>query len=238
MDTQSRATRPAARPASRASRPARTRTVTRGAAAGCAGALVAALVAACGSQAAPASSAGTGGTHSPSPGSSATAASSGAGSAPMIPASQCPTASLRATVNKSQASGAAGTSYVPIDFTNVSGHSCAMFGFPGVSFVTGPGGSQIGDAASRQTAFGARTVTLASGGTAHAWVGIADAGNFPAASCAPVTAHWLKIYPPDQFAALYTRFTTTVCSKKSYGGSTPLTVLPVRSGPGTPGTVP
>jgi len=239
MDTHSRATRPASRPASRAARRAsrRTRTVTRSAAAGCAGALVAALVAACGSQAAPASSAGTGGTHSPSPGSSATAASNAAGLAPMIPA-QCPTTSLRATVNKTQGSGAAGTAYVPIDFTNVSGHSCDMFGFPGVSFVTGPAGSQIGDAASRQTAFGARKVTLASGGTAHAWVGIADAGNFPAASCAPVTAHWLKIYPPDQFAALYTRFTTTVCSKKSYGGSTPLMVLPVRSGPGTPGAVP
>ena len=204
-------------------------------AAGCAGALVAALVAACGSQGPPGSPAGTGGTHS-SPGSSATA-SSAAGSAPAIPA-QCATTSLRATVNTTQGSGAAGTSYVPIDFTNVSGHRCDMFGFPGVSFVTGPGGSQIGDAASRQTAFGARTVTLASGGTAHAWVGIADAGNFPATSCAPVTAHWLKIYPPDQFAALYTRFTTTVYSKKSYGGSTPLTVLPVRSGPGTPGTVP
>ena len=209
---------------------------TRSLAAGCAGALVAALAAACGSQAGPASSPAAGsGTHSP--GSSATSPAS-AGSAPMIPAPQCPTASLRATVNKAQGSGAAGTSYVPIDFTNVSGHGCDMFGFPGVSFVTGPGGSQIGDAATRQTSFGGVTVTLASGATAHAWVGIADAGNFPAASCAPVTAHWLKIYPPDQFAALYTRFTTTVCSKKSYGGSTPLTVLPVRPGPGAPGTVP
>ena len=205
---------------------------TRSLAAGCAGVLVAALAAACGSQAAPASSPAGGRTHS-----SATSPAS-AGSAPMIPASQCPTALLRATVNKAQGSGAAGTSYVPIDFTNVSGHGCDMFGFPGVSFVTGPGGSQIGAAAARQTSFGGVTVTLASGATAHAWVGIADAGNFPAASCVPVTAHWLKVYPPDQFAALYTRFTTTVCSKKSYGGSTPLTVLPVRSGSGTPGTVP
>ncbi len=113
-----------------------------------------------------------------------------------------------------------------------------MFGFPGVSFVTGLGGSQIGNAASRQTTFGAQTVTLAKGGTAHAWLGIADAGNFPASACHPVTAHWLKIYPPNQFAALYARFTSPVCSKMIKGGSTPLTILPIRPGPGSPGTVP
>jgi hypothetical protein len=142
------------------------------------------------------------------------------------------------TVNRTKGSGAAGTSYVPIDFTNISGHSCAMYGFPGVSFVTGPGGGQIGSAASRQTTFGSQTVTLASGGTAHAWLGIADAGNFPPSSCHPVTAHWLKIYPPNQFAALYAKFTSLVCSKQITGGSTPLTVMPVRLGPGNPGTVP
>ncbi len=212
------------------------------AAVGCGGAFVAALAAACGSQAAQsASSAPPAATTSSSPSPSATPSSSKPAvkvGAPRMPATQCPSAALRVTMNKTKGSGAAGTSYVPIDFTNISSHSCDMFGFPGVSFVTASGGSQLGTPASRQTTFGSETVTLASGGTAHAWLGIADAGNFPASSCQPVTAHWLKIYPPDQFAPLYTRFTATVCSKKITGGSTPLTVLPIRPGPGSPGTVP
>lgn len=211
------------------------------AAVSCGGAFVAALIAACGSSGAKSASSVTpGGTRSSSPSPSATPSSSRptAHSAPRMPASQCPASALRVTVNRTSGSGAAGTSYVPIDFTNISGRSCAMFGFPGVSFVTGPGGSQIGNAASRQTTFGAQTVALVKGGAAHAWLGIADAGNFPASACHPVTAHWLKIYPPNQFAALYARFTSPVCSKMIKGGSTPLTILPIRPGPGSPGTVP
>jgi Protein of unknown function (DUF4232) len=210
------------------------------AAVSCGGAFVAVLAAACGSQASPSASATSGGTTPSSSSPSATPSSSQptAGGAPMIPASQCPSAALRVTVNKAEGNAAAGTSYVPIDFTNISGHSCVMDGYPGVSFVTADPGSQIGAPASRQTSFGPQTATLASGGTAHAWLGIADAGNFPTSVCKPVTAHWLKVYPPDQFAALYTKFTATVCSKKVTGGSTALTILPVRPGPGTPGTVP
>ena len=219
------------------SRPAR-RAVTT-AAAGCAGAFLAALAAACGSQGAPsASPPSSGGTPSSSPAGTPSSSAPGAGSAPMIPASQCPTSALKVTVNKAKGSGAAGTSYVPIDFTNVSSHSCDMYGYPGVSFVSAPGGSQLGDAASRQTSFGPENVTLASGAVAHAWLGIADAGNFSPSACGPVTAHWLKVYPPDQYAALSVQFTAQVCAKKITGGSTPLTILPVRPAAGTPGTVP
>jgi hypothetical protein len=212
------------------------------AAASCGGVFAAALVTGCGPKSVQPSSATTLSTPTSSSSSTpaATPASSkpAAASAPRASGSQCAASALRVTVNRTRGSGAAGTSYVPVDFTNISAHSCALYGFPGVSFVTAPGGSQIGNAASRQTTFGARTVTLASGGSAHAWLGIADAGNFPAATCRPVTAHWLKIYPPNQYAALYASFTSTVCSKKITGASTPLTVLPVRPGPGNPGTVP
>ena len=209
------------------------------AAVSCGGVLAVALVTACGSAGTPSASSSTpGGSRSSSPPATPSSSTPSVGSAPRIPSSQCPPSALRVTVNKAQGSGAAGTSYVPLDFTNISTHSCDMYGFPGVSFVTGPGGSQIGSPASRQATFGAQTVTLARGGTAHAWLGIADAGNFPAASCKPVSAHWLKVYPPDQFTALYTSFTATVCSKAVTGGSTPLTVLPLRPGAGKPGTVP
>jgi hypothetical protein len=209
----------------------------------CGGAFAAALLAACGSQAPHSASAAAGTTTPASP--SATPASPfdspssqpTVHTQPRMPATQCPTSALRATVNKTRGGAAAGTSYVALDFTNTSSHSCDMYGFPGVSFVTGNPGSQIGAAASRQTTFGPQTVRLASGATAHAWLGLVDVGNFSPSACGPVTAHWLKIYPPDQFTALHTRFTAQVCSKK-VTTSTPLLILPIRPGAGTAGRVP
>ena len=221
------------------SSPAARRAVTV-AALTCGGVLAAALLAACGSQGAPSASGGGGGTSSPSRPSSTSPSPSGTPTVhtnPMIPATQCPTSALRVVVNKTRGGAAAGTSYVPLDFTNTSGHSCDMYGFPGVSFVTGNPGSQIGAPASRQTTFGPETVTLASGATAHAWLGVVDAGNFSPSACGPVTARWLKIYPPDQYTALYSSFTTQVCSKKVTAG-TPLIILPIRPGAGAPGIVP
>jgi Protein of unknown function (DUF4232) len=217
-----------------------TRRAATVAAVACGGVSMAALVAACGSATVQA----TGQTMKPAAAASSGTSSPPASTSPTASAAasthgnQCPSSALRVVVSKTQGGAAAGTDYVPLNFTNISGHSCAMYGFPGVSWVTGQAGSQIGNAASRQTSFGAVTVTLAAGATAHAWIGIADAGNFPPATCHEVTAHWLRIYPPGQYGALYTPFTSQVCSAKITGGSTPLTIMPVRAGAGTSGSVP
>ncbi|MDR3034095.1 MAG: DUF4232 domain-containing protein [Kitasatospora sp.] len=226
------------------SSPAARRAVTV-AALTCGGAFAAALLAACGSQASnsPSASGTTPPSPSATPHSTPPSASLSPSSTPTvhteprIPAHQCPTSALRARVNKTKGGAAAGTSYVALDFTNISSHSCDLFGFPGVSFRTGNPGSVIGAPASRQTTFGPETVSLASGATAHAWLGLVDVGNFSPSACGPVTAHWLKIYPPDQFTALYTEFTAQVCSKK-VTTSTPLLILPIRPGAGTAGRVP
>ena len=209
----------------------------------CGGAFTAALLAACGSQPAHSASAAAGPTTPASPSATPASPADSPSSQPSVhtqprmPATQCPTSALRATVDKTRGGAAAGTSYVALVFTNTSSHSCDMYGFPGVSFVTGNPGSQIGAAASRQTTFGPETVTLASGATAHAWLGLVDVGNFSPSACGPVTARWLKIYPPDQFTALHARFTAQVCSKK-VTTSTPLIILPIRPGAGAPGRVP
>jgi hypothetical protein len=209
----------------------------------CGGAFTAALLAACGSVSGQGGAAGqspsaTPASSTPGSGSGTGSPTAPAGSAARAPGSQCPTSALRVTVVRMRGGAAAGTSYVPIDFTNVSSHSCAMYGFPGVSFVTGhPGGSQIGDAAARQLSFGSVTVMLSPGGTAHAWLGIADAGNYPASTCHPVTAHWLRIYPPDQYSPAYVSFTSMACSAK-IAGSSPLSILPIRPGQATAQHVP
>ncbi|HEY2578486.1 MAG TPA: DUF4232 domain-containing protein [Streptosporangiaceae bacterium] len=208
---------------------------------GCGGASIAMVLAACGtttvqpdSQTGAANASGS--SRMPS---SPSSASPGTQSRSVIPASnQCPATALHATVNRTQGGAAAGTDYVALDFTNVSAHSCVLFGFPGVSWVSGQPGSQLGNAASRVTSDSSVNVTLAPGAVAHAWLGIADAGNFPAATCKPVTAHWLRVYPPDQFGSVYVPFSAQVCSAKITGGSTPLSVMPVRAGAGTSGIVP
>jgi len=171
-------------------------------------------------------------------GPSSTAPASAPSSAPAAGGvAVCQSASLAITVNDGQASGAAGSTYYPLDFTNTSSAPCQMYGFPGVSFVTAATGTglQIGAAAQRSQAFAKVAVGLAPGGTAHAWLKVAVAGNYPATSCHPVTAHWLRIYPPGETAAGYLGHTFDACSSAS---APLLTVLPVRSGQGLADSVP
>jgi hypothetical protein len=142
-------------------------------------------------------------------------------------------------VNVSQAGAAAGSTYYPIKFTNTSGSTCTLFGYPGVSFASGPGGSRVGRAASRNPGGTPVTVTLASGGVAHATVQIAQAGNYTKSTCKPVTTHWLKIYPPNQVTPLFVSFTTQACSAmlpRATGSQ--LSIYAMRSGPGKTGQAP
>jgi hypothetical protein len=140
---------------------------------------------------------------------------------------QCPTSALR--VSMGQANGAAGSIYYPLVLTNASTAACTMFGYPGVSFVTGTSGRQIGGAAVRNPTFAAQLVTLSPGASAHAALQVVVAQNYPTSICDPVTAHLLRIYPPGQFAPLYLSFTALTCTGKIEGGST-LGVFVVRPG--------
>ncbi len=147
----------------------------------------------------------------------------------------CTTSVLSVSVASTPGGGAAGSTYMPIDFTNSSGRACAMYGYPGVSFVTGRGGSQIGAAAARNTGFSSVPVTLASHAIAHAWLQVAEAGNYPATTCHMVTATWLRVFPPANTVPAYVSHTFSACSSPK---ANLLTVMPVRSGVGVQGQVP
>jgi Protein of unknown function (DUF4232) len=142
----------------------------------------------------------------------------------------CATTAL--TVAIGQENGAAGSIYYPLEFRNVSGASCTLIGYPGVSFATGVGGREIGGAAVRNPTFAAQLVTLAPGATAHASLQVVVAQNYPASLCDPVTAHWLRIFPPNQRAPLYLSFTAVTCTGRIPSGTT-LGIYVVR--PGTTG---
>jgi uncharacterized protein DUF4232 len=124
----------------------------------------------------------------------------------------CPTSALH--ISTGQGNGAAGSQFVPIIFTNISGDTCSLYGFPGVSFVTegSGGGSQIGRAADRSNLVASQLITLVPGADAHATLQVVNAANFPAAKCQLVNAHWLKIYPPNQTAPLFLHFSAQACA--------------------------
>src|SRR5580658_1553933 len=128
---------------------------------------------------------------------------------------ECTTEALAVKVGSNN--GAAGTIYYSIDFTNVSASNCFVQGYPGVSLVSAGSstGRQIGAAAGRDAVVTPKPIVLAPGHTANAQLGIAEAANFPASSCHPVTAHWLKVFPPDQTVAVYAPLTTATCASAS-----------------------
>jgi len=178
--------------------------------------LVAAAVTGCASSGsssqpgAPGSTAAASPTASPASSSGNTPAAASPSATATGPAA-CPTSSLR--VKPGVAQGYAGGVYQVIDFTNTSGSTCTLYGYPGVSLVSGPPYMQIGLAAKRSTSTPRTLVPLAPGATANALLQIVDALNYPTASCGPAKATALKIYPPDQTVPVYLPNTSTGCTK-------------------------
>jgi hypothetical protein len=124
----------------------------------------------------------------------------------------CATGGLVVWMNTS-GNGAAGTVYYVLRFTNLSGHTCTLRGFPGVSAVT-LAGHQLGSAAGRDKTTAVKTISIASHHTATATLGIVEAGNFPASKCGPTTAAGLRVYPPNQTASKIVPFPFAACSHK------------------------
>ena len=113
----------------------------------------------------------------------------------------CPNGSLQLKLGLAQ--GYAGGVYEVIDFTNTSGATCTLTGYPGVSLVSGPPYTQIGLAAKRSGTAPVKQITLAPGATANALLQVVDALNFPTATCSPAKATDLRIYPPNQTVAVF-----------------------------------
>ena len=143
-------------------------------------------------------------------------AGSPAATAPAAPAAPPPPAPclsryLGASAGIGQ--GTPGSSYVAIDFKNLNNYPCTLYGYPGISLAGGKPVTQIGQAATENPATLRQLVTLPPGGVANALLRIVHAAGYPAAKCAPVTAHWLQIFPPNQTVPIYLHYTSTACAK-------------------------
>jgi hypothetical protein len=200
------------------------RIITRPAAAAVAAA--AAMIGAAGCQ-----SAGSGAVASAPP--SATASSSGAapGAAVTTPAAapaatgvRCHTAGLSVTLGAPQ--GQPGQQRaVSVVFTNTSGASCTMYGYPGVNLVQATSDQwQL----VRQLA-PVRTVTLAPGGSAHATLTFYQwSASVPNVKFAPAR---LLVTPPDETAHATIGWLPGIVVVRQDGATHPLTYI----GPVAPG---
>jgi hypothetical protein len=176
-------------------------------------------LAGCGSSAsssAPAPPASSTSSSSPAPAASTSASApvSSPSSAvpPAVVGSQaCPNGSLK--VSQGLGQGYAGGVYEVIVFTNTSAATCTLYGYPGVSLVSGPPYVQLGLAAKRQSNTPVTVVTLAPGAAANATLQIVDALNFPTATCSPAAATDLQVYPPGQTAAAYLPNQSEACAE-------------------------
>ncbi len=201
--------------------------------------MAAGLLASCAATSTNAGGAVLGGAATPSSGASGASSSS---ASPGVASGHadlaaCQPIALLVAIDTKAAEGAAGSIYYPVNFTNTSGLACGMYGYPGVSLVTAgdKAGRQVGAPALRNPAFGDVPVRLAAGGVAHAWLQVANAGNYPASVCKPVTTNWLRIYGPGQTVALYVKHAFNACASAS---ARLLTVMPVRAGQGVRGKTP
>ncbi|ANN21313.1 hypothetical protein SD37_40905 [Amycolatopsis orientalis] len=122
---------------------------------------------------------------------------------------------------------AAGTVYRKLVITNSSGHACTIQGFPGISYVTGADGHQVGEPAYRDGTKG-EAVKLNNGESASADVGFVNVRNYDEAVCKPTETRGLRVYLPQETASNFVPLQGLGCAGKIPGNQ--LTVKTVHKG--------
>jgi hypothetical protein len=120
---------------------------------------------------------------------------------------ECTAAGLKLSFGRTGV--AAGSAYTPLQFTNTGRSACVLVGFPGVSFVAGNDGHQVGDPAKRVGGIGAQ-LTLQPGQLASAMIQVGNSGNYDPGTCKPTQALGYRVYAPDDRAAMFISFGTEI----------------------------
>jgi hypothetical protein len=145
---------------------------------------------------------------------------------PLTVTARCAASGLRISLGPGARVSAAIIRY-PFDFTNVSGASCTLAGYPEVAAYRG-NGVQVGAPAGDDLSATAHRVLLAPGQTAHAAL---DA-SATAARCGPVQAAGLRVVTPGQTAVRYVRRPLTACTARAPRGQEYLRVTAIAAGAG------
>src|ERR1700734_320214 len=107
-----------------------------------------------------------------------------------------------------------GITYYTLDFTNTTGSTCSLSGYPYVSVIS-RGGHQLGSPAGHGLMTIAPLIRLAPGATAHTTLAY-QSGKVSAAvrDCGPVEqAYQLRVYVAGQKLALYAGWGFHACSR-------------------------
>ncbi len=142
---------------------------------------------------------------------------------------RCVTSRLHITVGTAASTGAAalGVTRYRLEFTNVSGATCALSGYPEVAAYRDDG-TQVGNAAALDTTVAVRRVLLAPGASAHAAV----IASVAPGACHPNMAAGLRVVPPGQSDARYIVHALKACSAAGLRAPVFLRVRAVQPGTG------
>lgn len=122
---------------------------------------------------------------------------------------RCTSAELSLTLGQGDAG--AGSVYRPLVFTNKGTRTCELTGFPGVSYVAGDDGHQVGPAAVMNGPHGPE-ISMAPGRSSQAQVQFVQVANFDAAVCTPTAVRGLRVYPPGETASMFVPMDGTGCA--------------------------
>ncbi|MGV9359692.1 MULTISPECIES: DUF4232 domain-containing protein [unclassified Amycolatopsis] len=117
-----------------------------------------------------------------------------------------------------QGDAGAGSVYRPLLITNSSAKPCTIQGFPGVSYVAGPDGHQVGKDAFREGTKG-NAVKLNPGQTAAADIQFVNVRNFDPGACQPTAVRGLRIYLPQETASNFVPSEGTGCAGTKIPGN-------------------
>ncbi|MEV7322278.1 DUF4232 domain-containing protein [Streptomyces sp. NPDC093970] len=138
--------------------------------------------------------------------------------------SRCHTSELAASVGGNDPG--AGQENFPIVFTNRSGRTCTVRGFPGAAFVDAAG-TQLGPDPQRESGGSPATVTLKPGQSA--WAGLTFS-NPEISGAKTATPAALKVTPPDERDALKVTWKGGTVPVSGNSSSVRLTVLSAGTG--------
>ena len=143
----------------------------------------------------------------------AASAASAASARPAIAVAECKSGQLAVWVSPDMGEGTAGSVVYPLEFTNISKHTCYLIGYPGVSALNAKL-VQLGSPAGRNSVLPSKAVVVAPGGTASAVLQWVEVLNYPLSVCKPAQATELRVYPPDQKVYRDAFASGLACSKK------------------------
>jgi len=117
-----------------------------------------------------------------------------------------------------QGDSGAGSTFRPLLITNSSSKPCTIQGFPGVSYVAGADGHQVGKDAFREGTKG-NAVKLNPGQTAAADIQFVNVRNFDPGTCQPTPVKGLRIYLPQETASNFVPDDGTGCASTKIPGN-------------------